>query len=142
MAWSSTRSVIGLVLALSIPTILPDGNSYPDRDLILVVAALMIVGSVLAQGFTLRAAVEKSDLGDSEEEEREEGAARQAMEEAATAPKRAHANAFDAARQALLALRERNRIGDEVLTRMLRETDLTSRASEGDVLPGAGPPNP
>jgi hypothetical protein len=39
-------------------------------------------------------------------------------------------------------LRERDRIGDEVLVRMLREADLTSRAAEGDALPGAGPPNP
>ena len=33
-------------------------------------------------------------------------------------------------------------VGDEVLVRMLRETDLTSRAAEGNALPGAGPPNP
>ena len=41
-----------------------------------------------------------------------------------------------------MRLRERDRIGDEVLARMLRETDLTARAAEGDALPGAGSPNP
>jgi CPA1 family monovalent cation:H+ antiporter len=39
-------------------------------------------------------------------------------------------------------LREEDRIGDERLVAMLRETDLLARAAEGDALPGAGPPNP
>jgi CPA1 family monovalent cation:H+ antiporter len=64
------------------------------------------------------------------------------MEAAKASPGKEHANGFDAARQALLYLRERNEIGDEVLISMLRETDLTSRAAEGNALPGAGPPNP
>jgi CPA1 family monovalent cation:H+ antiporter len=62
--------------------------------------------------------------------------------DAFNAPQREHANGFDAARQALLALREGDRIGDEVLVRMLGETDLRARVTEGSALPGAGPPNP
>jgi NhaP-type Na+/H+ or K+/H+ antiporter len=142
MAWSSTRSVIGLVIALSIPATLPDGRPFPERDLILVVAALTIVGSILVQGLTLRAVVASARLCGEGDEEREEEEARRAMETAAASPGDEHANGFDAARQALLRLRERDRIGDEVLIRMLRETDLTARAAEGDALPGAGPPNP
>jgi CPA1 family monovalent cation:H+ antiporter len=142
MAWSSTRSVIGLVIALSIPAALPDGRPFPDRDLILVIAALTIVGSVLVQGLTLRRVVARASLCDNDGQEEEIESARRAMEEAASSPERRHANGFDAARQALLKLRERDRIGDEVLTRMLRETDLMSRTAEGDALPGAGPPNP
>jgi len=94
------------------------------------------------QGLTLRHFVERAALRDDAEEEREESEARQAIGIALAKPGREHANGFDAARQALLKLRERDRIGDEVLVRMLRETDLTSRAAEGDALPGAGPPNP
>lgn len=142
MAWSSTRSVIGLVIALAIPPTLPDGSAFPERDLILVVAALVILGSVLLQGLSLHAVVGRAGLNDEQEQEREEEAARQAMEAAKASPGKEHANGFDAARQALLHLRERNAIGDEVLISMLRETDLTSRAAEGNALPGAGPPNP
>ena len=47
-------------------------------------------------------------------------------------------NGFDAERMALLRLREDNSIGDEVLRKMLRETDLRSRASEKSALPGRG----
>jgi CPA1 family monovalent cation:H+ antiporter len=142
MAWSSTRSVIGLVIALAIPTTLPDGSAFPERDLILVLAALVILGSVLLQGLSLHAVVGRAGLEDEQEQEREEEAARRVMETAKVSPGKEHANGFNAARQALLHLRERNEIGDEVLISMLRETDLTSRAAEGDALPGAGPPNP
>ena len=43
------------------------------------------------------------------------------------------------ARRALLELREEDRIGDEVLRKMLREADLKARAAEGPAaaLPGA-----
>lgn len=142
MAWSSTRSVIGLVIALSIPPALPDGSAFPDRDLVLVVTAMVILGSVILQGLTLRAVVGWAGLNDDEEQDREEREARRAIEAALASPGKEHANGFDAARQALLRLREQNRIGDETLIGMLRETDLTSRAAEGDALPGAGPPNP
>ena len=129
MAWSCTRSAIGLVIALSIPATLPGGQPFHERDLILAVAALTIIGSVLMQGLTLGAFVERAALGDNVEEEREEREAREAVEIALATPGREHANGFDAARQALLRLRERDRIGDEVFVRMLRKTDLTSRAS-------------
>ena len=142
MAWSSTRSVIGLVIALAIPATLPDGRAFPERDLILVVAALAIVGSVLIQGLTLPLVVSGADLSDEGEREREQDLARRAVEDALTSPEREHANGFDAARQALVRLREEDRIGDERLVAMLRETDLLARAAEGDALPGAGPPNP
>lgn len=142
MAWSSTRSVIGLLIALSIPTTLPGGTPFPERDLILVVSALLIVGSVLVQGFTLARVVAGASLSAEGEHEGEAEEARRTMEAAHATPGREHANGFDAARQALMRLRERDRIGDEVLVEMLRETDLAARAAEGDALPGAGPPNP
>jgi CPA1 family monovalent cation:H+ antiporter len=142
MAWGSTRSVLGIIIALAIPATLPDGAPFPDRDLILIVGAFVIVGSILLQGLTLNAAVELASLGDASEHEAEESLARDAMAAVAAAPRAEHANEFDAARQELLALRKTDQIGDEVLIGMLRETDLSARASEGNALPGGGPPNP
>jgi NhaP-type Na+/H+ or K+/H+ antiporter len=145
MTWASTRSVIGLILALSIPATLPDGRPFAERELILVVTALIIVGSILVQGLTLRPAVRNAALGGNEEEQREQRLAEQAMAEVhdpACSTRSGTANAFDAERRALLALREKDAIGDEMLRRMLRETDLRSRATEKSALPGAGPPNP
>jgi hypothetical protein len=44
----------------------------------------------------------------------------------------------------LFELREKDRIGDEALRKMLREADLKTRAAEGPAaaLPGAAPPSP
>lgn len=143
MAWACTRSPIGLVIALSIPATLPDGRPFPDRDLILVAAALLLVGSILVQGLTLNLAVRAASLGDEGEEEAEEEKAGQAMSDARpeAAPEGDEA-ALAAERKALLDLRERDRIGDETLHEKLRGTDLRERATEEDALPGAGTPNP
>jgi hypothetical protein len=136
MAWASTRSVIGLVVALSLPP------AMEDRGLVLVVAALLILGSVLAQGLTLRPAVLAAALGNESEEQEVALATRAAN--AAAEDAGAEEDGLCAARLALLELRETDRIGDEVLRKMLREADLKSRAAEGPAaaLPGAPPPQP
>jgi CPA1 family monovalent cation:H+ antiporter len=80
-----------------------------------------------------------------EDEKAEEKVAERAMREAhpiGASERSTPVNGFDAERMALLRLREDNSIGDEVLRKMLRETDLRSRAAEKDTLPGAGAPNP
>ena len=137
MAWASTRSVIGLVVALSLPP------AMEDRGLVLVVAALLILGSVLAQGLTLRPAVLAAALGDEAEEEQEVALATRAAN-AAAEDAGDEEDGLCAARLALLDLREADRIGDEVLRKMLREADLKSRAAEGPAaaLPGGPPPQP
>jgi hypothetical protein len=97
------------------------------------------------QGLTLQRAVRHAALGVEKEEQREEHLAEQAMIKAHPTAASEHTdpiNGFDAERRALLRLRETNSIGDEVLRKMLRETDLRSRAAEKSTLPGAGPPNP
>ena len=144
MAWASTRSVIGLIVALSIPTAYPNGEPFAERDLVLVIAALVILGSVLLQGLTLGTAVRAAALGNEANDKREEEMAEQAMCSAHddARSKGEPAACFDAERRALLGLRRSNAIGDEVLRKMLRETDLRSRAAERSALPGAGPPNP
>jgi hypothetical protein len=53
-----------------------------------------------------------------------------------------HEEELAAERKALLELRERDRIGDEVLDEKMRETDLRERVTEENAMPGAGPPNP
>lgn len=137
MAWACTRSVIGLVLALSLPP------SLEHRGLVLVVAALLILGSVLLQGLTLRPAVASAALSDEEEDEREVELATRTAQEAAERAGDGE-DGLCAARRALLGLRETDRIGDETLRKMLREADLKARAEEGPAaaLPGAAPPNP
>jgi CPA1 family monovalent cation:H+ antiporter len=141
MTWSSTRSVIALLIALSIPVTLPDGAPFRERDLILAVAALVVIGSVAIQGLSLERVVKWAGLANASDDEEEEAGARAAMGEAAASPLE-ETTGVEEARRKLLQMRERDEIGDEVMTRMMRQADLTARASEKDVLPGAGPPQP
>jgi CPA1 family monovalent cation:H+ antiporter len=142
MTWSSTRSVIALLIALSIPVTLPGGSRFPERDLILAVAALVVIGSVAIQGLTLERVINWAGLAGATDDEEEEADARASMQAAAASATDDNGFQTDAARQQLLHLREKDEIGDEVMTRMMREADLAARASEKDVLPGAGPPQP
>lgn len=135
MAWASTRSVIGLVVALSIPATRPDGSAFAERDLILVLAALVILGSILLQGLTLRAVVRRAGLADPIES-KEEAAAERVLADAM------REGGFPQARRTLLERRARNHLGDETLRKLFRELDLRERAAEPSALPGAGPPNP
>lgn len=133
MAWASTRSVVGLIVALSIPATGPDGQPYAERGLILLAATFVILGSSLLQGLTLNAVLRRADLGDAEQERREEEDARRVLrgeERASHDGAHPSVNEHDARRRALLALRREDRIGDAMLHRMLREVDLHSNAEE------------
>ncbi|MFC7544426.1 hypothetical protein ACFQU2_40330 [Siccirubricoccus deserti] len=80
LAWASTRSVIGLIVALSVPAV---PGIATERDLVLVVATLVVLGSVLVQGMTLGPAVGAAALGDATEEQQEQELAVRAARDAA-----------------------------------------------------------
>ena len=92
---------------------------------------------------TLRPAVLAAALGREAEEKQEQELVTRAANAAAEAAG-GESDGLDAARRALFELREEDRIGDEVLRKMLREADLKARAAEGPAaaLPGAAPPSP
>jgi Na+/H+ antiporter len=53
VAWAGMRGGLSLAAALAIPLQLDDGRPFPDRDLVIVVAASVIVASLLIQGTSL-----------------------------------------------------------------------------------------
>ncbi|HEY0419817.1 MAG TPA: cation:proton antiporter [Acetobacteraceae bacterium] len=127
-AWSAHRSAIALALALAVPATTADGRLFPDRDLVLALTGLLVVGSGLLQGTTLPALLGWARLGGAAEEAQEKDLA---QSEAAAAQDRARAvtdpeTAAAEGRQALVRLRGRDAIGDAAL----READhaVTLRA--------------
>ena len=98
MAWSSTRSVIALLIALSVPAATPMGEPFHDRDLVLIVAAFVVIGSVVVQGLSLRSIVEHAALSDPGEADQEVEEARSAMREASEMPDAEHASSHEVAR--------------------------------------------
>jgi NhaP-type Na+/H+ or K+/H+ antiporter len=53
VAWAGMRGGLSLAAALAIPLRLADGSPFPDRDLVIMVAAAVIVASLLIQGTSL-----------------------------------------------------------------------------------------
>ncbi len=53
VSWAGTRGVVPLAAALSVPLTTASGAALPQRDLVLVLAAAVIVVSLIVQGFTL-----------------------------------------------------------------------------------------
>ena len=84
VAWAGMRGGLSLAAALAIPLRLADGKPFPDRDLVIVVAAAVIVASLLLQGTSLpwllrRLGLRAEDFGTEENKARLK-AARTALE--------------------------------------------------------------
>ena len=51
--WAGFRGAVSLAAALAVPTVLDDGSTYEERDLIVFTTSVVIVITVLVQGLTL-----------------------------------------------------------------------------------------
>jgi CPA1 family monovalent cation:H+ antiporter len=62
VAWAGMRGGLSLAAALAIPLRLTNGRPFPNRDLVIVVAASVIVASLLIQGTSLPWLLRRLDL--------------------------------------------------------------------------------
>ncbi|ADB42199.1 Na+/H+ antiporter [Spirosoma linguale] len=53
LGWAGMRGVVSLAAAISIPLLTPDGQSFPHRNLILVITFIAILITLVLQGLTL-----------------------------------------------------------------------------------------
>jgi Na+/H+ antiporter len=107
VAWAGMRGGLSLAAALAIPLQLDDGRPFPDRDLVIVVAASVIVASLLIQGTSLpwllrRLGLRSDNFGSAENQARLK-AARAALE---WLDDPQHAHATDEARRSARSLYE------------------------------------
>ncbi|MFC5006291.1 Na+/H+ antiporter [Dactylosporangium cerinum] len=72
LSWAGARGVVPLAAALSIPLVDDAGAPVPFRDLVQVLAAAVIVISLVVQGFTLAPLVRWTGLAIAPEDERAE----------------------------------------------------------------------
>ena len=82
VGWAGMRGSVSLAAALAIPITTDAGAPFPDRDLIVFLAFVVIFVTLVGQGLTLAPLIERLRLMDDGEEEREERAARQRIAEA------------------------------------------------------------
>ncbi len=72
LSWTGMRGVVSLAAALAIPEFLPNGEAFPQRNLILFVTFVVILLTLLVQGLTLPYFIRRSGVFDSLGELREE----------------------------------------------------------------------
>jgi CPA1 family monovalent cation:H+ antiporter len=79
ISWAGMRGIVTLATALALPA------AFPARDMIVLTAFLVVLGTLLLQGLTLKPLLRALDLHDGDPVALEERAARQRMLEAAYA---------------------------------------------------------
>ena len=79
ISWAGMRGIVTLAAALALPA------GFPARDLIVLTAFLVVLGTLLLQGLTLKALLGALNLRDDDPVAREEHVARRRMLEAAYA---------------------------------------------------------
>jgi monovalent cation/hydrogen antiporter len=159
ISWAGMRGIVSLAAALALP------SAFPYRDLIVLTAFSVVVGTLVIQGLTLKPLLRALDLHDDDPVGRELRAAREralraglasfARDESPVAdavrqeftahltdqrangdagdPTRSahselHRGALQAARQAVLAMRANDEIGDDAFHQMEEELDWLEMA--------------
>jgi CPA1 family monovalent cation:H+ antiporter len=77
ISWAGMRGIVTLAAALALP------QDFPQRDLIVLTAFLVVLGTLLIQGLSLKAVLRALNLHDGNPVAKEEHAARQRMLQAA-----------------------------------------------------------
>jgi CPA1 family monovalent cation:H+ antiporter len=115
LGWTGMRGVVTLAAAAGIPLTTVGGASFPGRDIAVIVAFVVTIGTLLLQGITLPAMIRWLDISDPADSKRREAQTRLAHE----VMRGAMAAAVAAARDALPEGSERN-AADKMLTRFRR----------------------
>jgi Na+/H+ antiporter len=83
VGWAGMRGSVSLAAALAIPLRTDAGAPFPERDLIIFLAFVVILVTLVGQGLTLRPLIDWVGLEDDGEEGREDTLARRRVAEAA-----------------------------------------------------------
>jgi CPA1 family monovalent cation:H+ antiporter len=162
VSWAGMRGIVSLAAALALPP------AFPYRDLIVLTAFAVVVGTLVLQGLTLKPLMRALDLHDGDPVGREADAAREralraglaALDGDESALARAvrqeftahlivgnptaaggdglhaahrdlHQRALDAARRAVLTMRDNHEIGDDAFHQVEEELDWLEMAAGG-----------
>ncbi|MFC3693170.1 Na+/H+ antiporter [Chenggangzhangella methanolivorans] len=76
ISWAGMRGIVTLAAAFAVPETLQDGSPFPYRDLILLTAFVVTLGTLTLQGLTLKPLIVKLGLSDDDPVGRETRLAR------------------------------------------------------------------
>jgi CPA1 family monovalent cation:H+ antiporter len=83
VSWSGMRGVVSLAAALAIPAALPNGEPFPERDLVILLTFGIVFVTLVGQGLTLPALVRALRIESDKSAGAENQLAREAMRRAA-----------------------------------------------------------
>ena len=83
ISWAGMRGSVSLAAALAVPLTVDGGAAFPDRELIILLALVVILVTLVGQGLTLGPLIHRLGITDDGTEEREEVLARLRIAEAA-----------------------------------------------------------
>jgi CPA1 family monovalent cation:H+ antiporter len=105
VAWTGMRGVVSLAAALALPMTIQNGSPFPGRDLILFLTFVVILATLVVQGFSLPAIIRWLGVEDDLSMEKEEREARLKANKAALARLTEIAEQEPAKKEALQRLR-------------------------------------
>jgi Na+/H+ antiporter len=71
VSWAGMRGIVTLAAAFAIPETLADGRPFPHRDLILMCAFAVVLGTLVLQGLTIKVLIRRLGLTDDDPVTRE-----------------------------------------------------------------------
>jgi len=83
VSWCGMRGVVSLAAALALPTVLPEGAEFPERDLVILLTFGIVFVTLVGQGLTLPPLIRALRLESDTSGESEAELAREAMRRAA-----------------------------------------------------------
>jgi NhaP-type Na+/H+ or K+/H+ antiporter len=64
VSWAGMRGIVTLAAAFALPQTLPNGSPFPYRDLILLCAFAVVLGTLVLQGLTMKPLIRRMGLTD------------------------------------------------------------------------------
>ncbi|CAJ0715122.1 K(+)/H(+) antiporter NhaP2 [Ralstonia edaphis] len=114
VSWAGMRGIVTLAAAFAVPETLPNGAPFPYRDLILLSAFVVVFGTLVVQGLTMKSIIGALKLSDDDPVSREvrtgRGLIYQALLDAIEADDSPHARLLRKEYQAVVEL---NTTGDQ-----------------------------
>jgi len=83
IGWCGMRGVVSLAAALAVPRLLPNGNEFPERDLVLLFTFAVILVTLVGQGLSLPWLIRRLRISTDHSEDDAEREARRAAAKAA-----------------------------------------------------------
>ncbi|MFD2935517.1 Na+/H+ antiporter [Spirosoma flavum] len=130
LGWAGMRGVVSLAGALALPITMPNGQSFPGRDLILFITFGVILCTLVLQGLTLPVLIDELNVRETIDEKLEERQLRRKMAQQAITHLEANHSAGSVHDDVLSYVKNAYELRINELNGMLRAQNTSERPAE------------